>query len=177
MTLLLTSDLNGQNHWYEWLVNSAKHVDAICVAGDLVNPFRGEINTQREMVEFMAWQLGGNRIGLFACEGDQDLWGARWHWLKSQTGTRRLGNVTVTSVPWKSKNQSWLDQPWQWSRESGGCWLVLAHQPPPHTAVAVGPATELLGDSIGMNFSPNFVVSGHMRHAPWLPNGSWWDYR
>jgi hypothetical protein len=177
MTLLLTSDLNGQFRWYEWLAGAANRVDAICVAGDLINPFRGEIRSQREMAEFAAWRLGGSRVGFFACEGDQDLWGSRWHWLKSLAGTRRNGEVAVTSVPWKCEDPAWFENPRRWSKEASGCWLVLEHEPPPGTAVAAGAATELLEDSLAMKFAPDFLLSGHMRCAPWLREGSWWDRR
>lgn len=177
MILLLTSDLNGNRHWYEWLVRQSYRIDAICIAGDLTNPFHGEIQAQREMVEFAAWRIGGQRVDLFACEGDQDLWGSRWFWLKSLAGTRRLGDVTVTSVPWKCADPAWFDTPSRWRRETANSWLVLEHEPPRDTAVGAGAITRLLEDSPAMDFAPDFVLSGHMRFAPWLPGGSWWDRR
>jgi len=177
MTLLLTSDLNGKYHWYEWLVRNAHRVDAICVAGDLTDPFRGEIRAQRELAELAAWRLGGSRADFFACEGDQDLWGSRWFWLKSLAGTRRAGKVTVTCVPWKCEDPAWFENPSRWSREAANCWIVLQHEPPSGTTVGAGAAAELLGDSLAMKFAPDFLLAGHMRCAPWLADGSWWDRR
>jgi len=177
MTLLLTSDLNGHPRWYEWLVGAASRVDAICVAGDLINPMAGDLRSQREMAEFAAWKIGASRVAFFACEGDQDLWGSRWYWLKSLSGTRRHGEVAVTSVPWKCEDPALFENPARWTRETGGCWLVLEHEPLPGAAVAAGAATELLDDSLAMKYAPDFLLSGHMRRAPWQERGSWWDRR
>lgn len=177
MTLLLTSDLNGNHHWYDWLVHNADRVDAICVAGDLTDPLGGELQTQRNMAEQAAWRIDGGRAGFFACEGDQDLWGSGWSWLKTLSGTRRKREVAVTSVPWKCQNPTIFDNPHRRVKESGNCWLVLDHEPPAGTAVATGMATGLLGDSLAMPYAPDFILAGHMRSAPWLAGGSWWDRR
>lgn len=175
MTLLLTSDLNGNHHWYDWLVQNSNRVDAICIAGDLTDPLCGKLQSQRDMAESAAWRLDGGRSGFFACEGDQDLWGSKWAWLQTLPGTRHTGEVVVTSVPWKCQNPNFFDAPCQRVKEAGDCWLVLEHEPPAGSAVGMGTATRLLDDSLAIQYAPDFILAGHMRHAPWLAGGSWWD--
>ncbi|PTX93688.1 hypothetical protein DB345_19040 [Spartobacteria bacterium LR76] len=175
MTLLLTSDLLGKQHWYEWLVRCAPRVDAICVAGDLVDPWLGDIDAQRDAAEFAAWRIGRQRTGFYACEGDQDLLGPRWHWLKSQSGTRCHGEVAITSLPWRSQNKRWLEQPDCWRRETGSAWLVVGHEPPAGNAVGAGPGAVLQESSAALSCQPDFLLTGHMRSAPWESDGCWWS--
>src|SRR5690606_38734957 len=86
------------------------------------------------------------------------------------------GTIAVTSIPWKSKDQIWFEKPSRWRQESEN-WLILTHEPPRGTAVSRGTGLELLGNSLAMNVMPDFLLSGHMRNAPWLAGGSWWDRR
>lgn len=175
MTILLTNDLNGNRQWYDWLLHMADRVDAVCVAGDLVSPLRGNLMEQRRTVEFVAWRLGGSSVGFYVCAGDQDMWGPPWKWLDSQAGTRRLGNLTVTSIPWKSQDPTWFENPHRWNRDRSGPWIVLEHEPPSGSRVATGPAGQLLEKSIGLEFHPGYLVCGHMHDAPWRKGGAWWD--
>jgi len=177
MTLLLTSDLLGKKHWYEWLVRCAPRVDAICVAGDLVDPFLGDIDAQREAAEFAAWRVGRDQVGFFASEGDQDLLGARWYWLKSHSGTRCHGDVAITALPWKSQHAHWFEKPDRWRRQTGCAWLVIEHEPPAGAAVGAGPGASLQEHSPALSYQPDFLLTGHMRGAPWEPGGCWWDRR
>ncbi len=177
MTLLLTSDLLGKPHWYEWLVRNAPRVDAICLAGDLVNPWQGDIEAQREAVEFAAWRIGRARVGLFASEGEQDLPGRRWYWLKSHSGTRCHGNLSITALPWRSQNKLWFEETDRWRRQAGCAWLVIEHEPPAGSAVGAGPGANLQESSTALSYQPDFLLTGHMRSAPWEPGGCWWDRR
>gem|GEM_PF-2292989 len=175
MTILLTNDLNGNRQWYDWLLHMATRVDAVCIAGDLVSPLCGDLMEQRRVVEFVAWRLGGRSVGLFVCAGDRDLWGPPWQWLESQAGTRRMGGLTVTSIPWKSRDRAWFENPHRWNHEQDGVWIVLEHEPPKGSRVATGPAGGLLEESVGLEFHPDYLVCGHMRDAPWRKEGGWWE--
>ena len=70
-----------------------------------------------------------------------------------------------------------METPRLWARSSPASWIVLEHEPPPGTAVAAGRIANILDDSMALAYEPDYVVSGHMRSAPWFPGGSWWDKR
>lgn len=79
-----------------------------------MDPFLGDIDAQSEATEFASWHIGHKRVGFYACEGEQDLLSARWYWLKSLSGTRCHGDVTITASRWRSQNIYWFEKPGRW---------------------------------------------------------------
>jgi Icc-related predicted phosphoesterase len=42
MQILITADLHYREHWFRWLITQAGDYDLICIAGDLLDMFKGE---------------------------------------------------------------------------------------------------------------------------------------
>jgi Icc-related predicted phosphoesterase len=41
MKIFITADLHCREHWFRWLLSRAEDYDLVCIAGDLLDMFKG----------------------------------------------------------------------------------------------------------------------------------------
>jgi predicted MPP superfamily phosphohydrolase len=137
--LLLTADLHFRVHWYRYLIEQAPGYDLVCIAGDLLDLFKGEsrIEQSREVTKLIRELASVVPVAL--CSGNHDNSGRQispdrapvFEWfidlgahrtIITDGSTRKLENLIVTTVPYhcsKEQKSIWLDRGFAIRRETG----------------------------------------------------------
>lgn len=71
MKILITADLHHRRDWYNWLLQQAHTVDAIAIAGDLLD-MRFDITQQIAFVTHWAQRMSCTGTLIFLCDGNHD---------------------------------------------------------------------------------------------------------
>ena len=128
MKILITADLHFRLHWFRWLIEQGANYDLICIAGDLLDMFKGEprIEQAREVSRWIRELAKATCVAV--CSGNHDNAGRQiladrapvYEWfialgtdLKIITdgATQVLDNLIVTTVPYhcsKEQKSVWL---------------------------------------------------------------------
>src|ERR1700751_1524241 len=77
MKILITSDLHYRQHWFHWLIEKGANYDLICVAGDLLDMFKGkpQMEQAREVSRWIHELATITRV--IVCSGNHDNAGRR----------------------------------------------------------------------------------------------------
>lgn len=191
MKILLTADLHYREHWFRWLIEQGPNYDVVCIAGDLLDIFKGEPQTHQtsDVSRWIRELATVTRVVISS--GNHDNAGRlitadrapvyEWfHALQSEPKittdgvTRVIDDLIVTTVPYHCSREQkliWLDRGATIRRQRGNRWLVLHHVPPsldPAVSCEESEAVSLL-----MRYRPDFFVSGHTHAFPYLTGNSW----
>ena len=191
MKILITADLHYREHWFRWLIKQSEDYDLICIAGDLLDLFKGEPRMEQaeEVTRWICELAKVTRVAISSGNHDNAGWQItadrapvyEWfHALGSEPNiitdgvTRLVGDLVVTTVPYhcsREQKSIWLDRGATIRKERGSRWLVLHHVPPSIHAGASGEETDALALLVG--YLPDFFVSGHIHTYPYLSGNSW----
>ena len=197
MKLLLVSDLHYGLRQYDFVVDLAPHFDAVVIAGDLLD-LRSPVPIAAQAVAAAAQiALIGSRGVVLACSGNHDLneldgagekaarWlqGARGPGVHVDGDTLLVGETLFTVCPWwegpagRAQIAARLAEDAARDREH---WVWVHHAPPTDSALSWDGRREY-GDEVLAGwiaeFSPDFVLSGHIHQAPFTPDGGWAEKR
>src|SRR5271166_6323831 len=185
MKILVSADLHYRSHWFHWLSEQAANFDLICIAGDLLDMFKGAPRMEQAR-EVSRWIRELSKVTWVAvCSGNHDNAGRQiladrapvYDWLVSlgrepkiitDGATQVVNDLIVTTVPYhcsKEQKSVWLDRGYTIRRQRGGPWLVLHHIPPiayPRSTKEEGEAAELM-----IQYRPDYFVSGHSHQFPY----------
>src|SRR5271166_4465772 len=149
MKILVSADLHYRSHWFHWLSEQAANCDLICIAGDLLDMFRGAPRMEQAR-EVSRWIRELSKVTWVAvCSGNHDNAGRQisadrapvYEWLVAlgrgpkvitDGATQVLNDLIVTTVSYhcsKEQKSVWLDRGAIIRRQRGGPWLVLNHIP------------------------------------------------
>lgn len=181
MKILHVADLHFRQAWFEWVAAQAKHFDAVCIAGDLLNMWiTRDVSLRAQTKWIRDWARYRFNGRLFVCSGNHDWWtndevtdtDARGGWLRKL----RRNDVTYdnhgaavgglylfchsyaarTSIPVATADQ----------------WVLLHHEPPSGCDASM---TSDSGADLGSGYlreqlsaaanPPCLVLSGHV-HRP-----------
>jgi Icc-related predicted phosphoesterase len=193
--ILAVADLHYRLRQFDWLLATASSVDAVMIAGDLLD-VRSPVALD---VQAVAVQAALRRLAevtvLFAASGNHDLDGrdaageraARWMAPLAAAGvhvdlqTVPLGADLVTVCPWwdgptaRAALDACLAAA---ARHERRRWIWVHHAPPAGSPLAWD-GRRAWGDEalIGWidRFAPDLVLTGHVHQAPFVLDGGWAD--
>ncbi|MEO1092969.1 MAG: metallophosphoesterase family protein [Pseudomonadota bacterium] len=191
MRLLITADLHGNLRQLEWLVDNASTVDAVIVAGDLVDRAGHTPLAEQQGHVVRTLQAARQRAAVLVASGNHDVdeGGRSAHWLHRLAAggcivdgaTAVFDDVAITLCPWRPPAIAEASLSLQLGHTSVpvGCrWLWVHHEPPHGTAVARARRTShgctALRRAIELH-APHGVIAGHVHDAPFHDGGSWLD--
>jgi predicted MPP superfamily phosphohydrolase len=191
MKLLLTADLHFRLHWIRWLIEQAPDFDLVCIAGDLLDMFKGETRIeQAREIRTLVKELA-DIVPVAICSGNHDNAGrlvshdraSVYEWfidlgthrnIITDGSTRKLENLIVTTIPYHCSRQGksvWLDRGSTILRQTGIPWLVLHHVP---AKIGLGvSAEESEAAELLAAYRPDYFVSGHDHAFPYTARQSW----
>ena len=193
MRILVVSDLHYRLPQYDWLVEKADSVDAMVIAGDLVDvvsPVPHDVQTT-----VVSRYLGriAQRTRLLVASGNHDLDGPAYHgeqvagWLR-RLGHDRLhvdgasvdvGDTRFTVCPWWDGPITRDEVGIQLAAAARGRparWVWIYHAPPAGTPLCHDGRRDFpdveLAEWIRQH-RPDLVMCGHIHQSPWTEGGSW----
>jgi predicted MPP superfamily phosphohydrolase len=126
MKILITADLHYREHWFRWLIEQSPDYDLICVAGDLLDMFKGEprIEQAREVSRWIHELTTITRVAV--CSGNHDNAGRQltadrapdYEWflglrsspkITTDRVTRVIDDLIVTTVPYHCSREPSFD--------------------------------------------------------------------
>jgi predicted MPP superfamily phosphohydrolase len=191
MKLLLTADLHYHLHWFRWLIEEAPNFDLVCIAGDLLDMFKSETQTEQAREITRVIRELADIVPVALCSGNHDNAGrlvshdrASVHeWfivlgahpkIITDGSTRKLENLILTTIPYhcsKEQKSIWLDRGSTIRRQTGMPWIVL-HHVPPKTGSGVS-REELEASELLAAYQPDYFVSGHDHAFPYESGQGW----
>ncbi len=195
MRMLFVADLHYTLKQLDWLVANASRYDLVIIGGDLLD-LGSSLNFDVQIVVVEKY-LQRIRQGapLLVSSGNHDGDGynaanesyAEWLLLSRAEGlfvdgeSALVGDTRVTACPWWNGPVSRAELEELLTRESAKSarrWIWSHHEPPEGARVS-WTGKRLLGDHFLREwinrFQPDLVLSGHIHHAPFYPQGSWID--
>ncbi|MEM1362733.1 MAG: metallophosphoesterase [Pseudomonadota bacterium] len=193
MQILLVADLHYALKQFDWVLSQADAFDIIVIAGDLLDissfvPLDAQVAVVDAYLEKLA-----ARTELFVCSGNHDVTGLSETGEKTATwltdhhradfitdgGSAMFGAMLISVLPWwdgpatRAMIDAQFEEDAQRPHES---WLWVYHAPPSDSPVSWG-GNRFFGDpehrSWINKWQPNYVLSGHVHQAPFVPDGSW----
>jgi Calcineurin-like phosphoesterase len=191
MKLLITADLHYRLHWFRWLIEEAPNFDLVCIAGDLLDMFKSETQTEQARESTRVIRRLADIVPVAVCSGNHDNVGRSvshdrasvYEWLLdlgehrnviTDGATRKLENLIVTTIPYhcsKEEKSLWLDRGCTIRRQTGMPWIVL-HHVPPKTGSGVSREESEAADLLA-TYRPDYFVSGHDHAFPYESGQSW----
>ena len=195
MRILAVSDLHYRLRQFDWLLGAARGVDAVVIAGDLLD-VRSPVTLDVQAVAVTA-ALGAlaGETAVFAASGNHDLDGrdaagekaARWMAALPAAGVHGdgtsalLGEDLVTVCPWWDGPQARaaLDRVLAAAAtRPRRHWIWVHHAPPAGSPLAFD-GRRSWGDDVLSGWiarhAPDLVLTGHVHQAPFTRGGDWAD--
>jgi Icc-related predicted phosphoesterase len=193
--VVAVSDLHYRLRQLDWLLARASTVDAVVIAGDLLD-IRSPValDVQAVAVRAALRELG-SRTSLFVASGNHDLDGrdaagekaARWMAPLAELGVHGdstsvpLGEDLVTVCPWWDGPRARAALDACLTEAAGRArrrWIWVHHAPPAGSPLAFD-GHRAWGDGVLSEwitrFTPDLVLTGHVHQAPFVPGGGWAD--
>lgn len=195
MRLLVVSDVHYRLRQLDWLLKMAGTVDAVVIAGDLLNVRSPVPVTVQEVALAAGLRALAGETELFVASGNHDLDGrdvlgeksALWMPPLAQDGVHVDGQSTlldedlVTVCPWwdgplaRAALDTTLAEAATRTRRR---WIWVHHAPPAGSPLAWdgrrGWGDEVLSGWIEA-YRPDLVLTGHVHQAPFVRGGGWAD--
>jgi Icc-related predicted phosphoesterase len=191
--ILSVSDLHYRLPHYDWLVEAARDVDVVVLAGDLadvVNPVPVEVQS---VVLTTYLQRLAEQAPVVVSSGNHDLDGPGVlgeqvaGWLRraaddrvlTDGGSRDLDGVRFTACPWwdgpltRDEVEAQLVAA---AEDRPDTWVWVYHSPPAGTPLCRDRKREFPDHDLAAwiaRFEPDVVLCGHIHQAPWVEGGSW----
>jgi len=191
MNILVTADLHYREPWFRWLIDQGASYDLICIAGDLLDMFKGELRMDqtREVSRWIRELATLTRVTV--CSGNHDNVGRQvtadrapvYEWflallsspkITTDGATKVIDDLIITTVPYhcpREQKSILLDRGDVIRKQSGRRWMVLHHVPPNFHEGASGEEREAA--ALLITYQPDFFVSGHIHSYPYLAGNSW----
>jgi Icc-related predicted phosphoesterase len=192
MRILALSDLHYRLPHYDWLLDAADQVDAVAIAGDLVdvvNPVPHEVQT---VVVTDYLRRLRERARVFVASGNHDLDGSADHgeqvagWLR-RTGhdlhvdgaSVDIGDTRFTVCPWWDGPVTRDEVAAQLAAaavDRPARWVWIYHAPPAGTPLCHDGRRTFPDHELASwidEHQPDIVVCGHIHQSPWAEGGSW----
>ena len=178
MKLLLLSDLHGCAAYYKWVVEHGASYDAIVIAGDLIDLFRGEAKVSNDMlnIENIVERLEERGVPVFVCRGNHEEV-FRWPWLDARLGLFITPQLVVYCQPWVITREALRRACAEGRAEADQRqvpFLVVAHAPPALTPISGMNDVSTEWDYHAVEFAPDYCVCGHIHFAPFLADDGWY---
>lgn len=195
MRVLLVSDLHYRLRQFDWLLERAAAVDALMIAGDLLdNHSQVALDVQAVAVRAALRELAG-QTAVFVASGNHDLDGrddagektARWMaqfgaiGVQGDYSTVALGDDLVTVCPWWDGPQARATLDACLTEAAGRPrrrWIWVHHAPPAASPLAWDGRRAWGDDQLSSwieRFTPDLVLTGHVHQAPFVSGGGWVD--
>lgn len=195
MRILLVSDLHYRLRQFDWLLAAAGRVDAVAIAGDLLD-IRSPVSLGvQEVAVTTALRALADETVVLAASGNHDLDGrdaagekvARWMAPLARLGVHVDGESVdlhgdlVTVCPWWDgpRARAALDAGLaEAATRSRRRWIWVHHAPPAGSPLAWD-GHRAWGDEVLSGwierFHPDLVLTGHVHQAPFVDGGGWAD--
>jgi predicted phosphodiesterase len=191
MKILITADLHYRERWFRWLIEQGANYDLVCMAGDLLDMFKGEPRMEKAR-EVSRWVLELATITRVAVSsGNDDNAGRQitadrapvYEWflalrsspkITTDGVTQIIDDLIVTTVPYHCSQEQkliWLDRGAMIRKQRGHRWIVLHHVAPSFHDSGSGEEREAV--ALLLTYQPDFFVSGHTHSYPYLAGNSW----
>lgn len=195
MKILIVADLHYTLQQFDWLVREAGSVDAVIIAGDVLD-LAGFADLDTQIVVVTKYLRRIQELApLAVCSGnhDGDVQNADGEhiaaWLKQLRGDNlrvdfqslSLDGLLISIFPWwggpttQREMLAFLESENAKPRDA---WLWVYHSPPVRSPVS-WTGTKDAGDTLlrGLieSHRPQYVVSGHIHNSPFFDAGSWVD--
>jgi Icc-related predicted phosphoesterase len=191
--ILLASDLHYKLPHFDWILENARDVDVVVLAGDHLDLSSAVALDSQWIVVLRYLQRLSERCTVVASSGNHDLTTRNAHgekvaaWLLDGRRVGALvdwdsldtGDLRITVCPWWDGPLTRADVDAQLRAQAidrPGQWIWVYHPPPFGSTTARGRARDY-GDVdlrawIGEH-NPDVVLSGHVHDAPFMDGGSW----
>lgn len=193
MQILLVADLHYALKQFDWVLSQAEAFDVVVIAGDLLDissfvPLDAQIAVIDAYLEKLA-----ARTELFVCSGNHDVidpsadgekiatWLVDHHRADFVTDgdSAMIGSMLISVLPWWEGpvTRQMIDAQFnEDAQRPHECWLWVYHAPPCDTPVSWA-GHRSFGDPEHLKWidkwQPDYVLSGHVHQAPFVPEGSW----
>ncbi|MDT7581661.1 MAG: hypothetical protein QOK35_2925 [Pseudonocardiales bacterium] len=195
MRILLVSDLHYRLRQFDWLLAAAPSVDALMIAGDLLD-IRSPVTLDVQAVAVAAaLRALAGETAVFAASGNHDLDGrdaagekaARWMAPLAACGVHGdstsalLGDDLVTVCPWWDGPQARAALDGVLAAAADRLrrrWIWVHHAPPAGSPLAWDGRRSWGDDVLSgwiARYAPDLVLTGHVHQAPFAPGGGWAD--
>ena len=195
MRFLLVSDLHYRLRQFDWLLTQAVSVDAVMIAGDLLD-IRSAVALDVQAVAVTAALRDlARRTTVFTASGNHDLDGrdeegekvARWMRPLARDGVHVdytsavMGDDLVTVCPWWDgpRARAALDDCLAQTAERPRKRWIWVHHAPPDGSPLAWDGRRSWGDDVLSGwikrYEPDLVLTGHVHQAPFVSGGGWVD--
>lgn len=187
------SDLHYRLPHYDWLVEAARDVDVVVLAGDLadvVNPVPVEV--QSVVLTTYLERLAEHAV-VAVSSGNHDLDGPGEHgeqvagWMRrvddprilTDGASRDVEGVRFTVCPWWDGPLARAEVDAQLraaAADRPDTWVWVYHSPPAGTPLCFDGRREFPDHDLAAwieELRPDVVLTGHIHQAPWARGGSW----
>jgi Icc-related predicted phosphoesterase len=195
MKFLLVSDLHYRLRQFDWLAEEAHGVDAVVIAGDLLD-IRSPVSLHAQTIAVSAALRGlGTQTLVMCASGNHDLDSrdpagekiARWLQAARTDGVYVDGDSPTiegnlfTICPWWDGpiGRAALEE--RLTNEVGRPhrrWIWVYHSPPTGSPLSWDGGREFGDATLSewmSRFRPDLVLTGHVHQAPFVEHGSWSD--
>ncbi|MEL7158378.1 MAG: metallophosphoesterase [Actinomycetota bacterium] len=195
MQLLLASDLHYNLRQLDWVMDRAREVDAVVLAGDLLD-VASAVPLETQIVALQAY-VGrlAEQTRVIVCSGNHDLTGRNQHdekwapWITRAElpaavvdGERLdVDSLRITVCPWWDGPATRLDVAAQLAGDGEDRprrWIWIYHYPPDESPVSWSGRRHIGDRDLNQwidRHEPDLVLTGHIHHAPFVDGGSWID--
>lgn len=195
MKCLLVADLHYSLKQLDWLVEAARDMDLVVIAGDHLD-ISSYVNGPVQIAVVMKYfRLLASRSKIVVCSGNHDLdatneAGEKYaRWLQA---IRPIGIVTdgdsfvlddtlFTVCPWWDGPSTRDEVDGQLARDAArrqGRWIWIYHSPPQASPTSRSGARDFGDADLSAwieTHHPDMVLAGHIHDAPFRDGGSWVD--
>jgi Icc-related predicted phosphoesterase len=195
MKILVAADLHYALKQYDWLKSVAADFDVVVLAGDLLE-IASSVERRAQIVVVRAYleELVA-RTRVVVCSGNHDLDSrnpegelvARWIeelaeiGVTADRGSVTLGGTLITVCPWWDGDVTREEIGRQLAADAlkpRDRWIWVYHAPPAESPVSWSGRRHHGDEALTTwirQYAPDFVMSGHVHHAPFVDGGSWAD--
>lgn len=195
MKCLLVADLHYSLKQLDWLLDAARDVDMVVIAGDHLD-ISAHVNGPVQIAVVLKYfRLLVQRSKIVVCSGNHDLDAtnadgekyARWLQAIRPLGIATDGdaftlNGTLFSVcPWWDGPKTREEVDRQLARDAAarnGRWVWIYHSPPQGSPTSRSGAKDFGDPDLSgwiATHHPDMVLAGHIHDAPFRDGGSWVD--
>jgi predicted phosphodiesterase len=192
---LLVADLHYDLRKFDWVVEAARHVDVVVLAGDFLDAFSAVGRPAQAVVVQKYLRRIRGEAPLLICSGNHDLdsrngWGelvTRWialvrpYDVATDGDSRRIGDTLFTICPWHDGSGGRAGVARQLAADAAlrpARWVWLHHAPPAGSPTSWD-GQKSFGDASLRGWirqhQPDLVLSGHVHQSPFRDGGAWAD--
>lgn len=195
MRCLLVADLHYDLRKFDWVINAARSVDVVVIAGDHLDIASVVDRPTQSLVVQKYFRRIRQHARLLTCSGNHDLdsrnpfgelmtqWiaQARYYGVPTDGDSLRIGDTLFTLCPWSGGARSRIAIGEHLARDAAvrpDQWVWVYHAPPEGSRTSWD-GRKSFGDPAlrawVLKHKPDMVLSGHVHQSPFTRMGSWAD--